>query len=85
MVINQDTVTMDDSLNQFAKICKKIGHVEEQIENCKVDEYVDQIQGIYYEPTQIKLRQLKIKRADLENQKAKAEEVVYMALDHYYS
>ena len=76
MVINQDTVTMDDSLNQFAKICKEIGHVEEQIENCKV---------IYYEPTQIKLRQLKIKRADLENQKAKAEEVVYMAFDHYYS
>jgi len=63
MVINQDTVTMDDSLNQYAKICKKIGHVEEQI----------------------KLRQLKIKRADLENQKAKAEEVVYMAFDYYYS
>lgn len=24
MVINQDTVTMDDSLNQLAKICKRL-------------------------------------------------------------
>jgi len=85
MNIDNDAVAIDDSLNYYSKICKEIGQTEERIEDCNADLYLDQIQGIDYQPLKYSLERLRKCRAELEDEKAKAEKSIYDRFEHYYS
>jgi len=85
MIINKDVVAIDDSFNHYARICKEIGLTEEQIEDCRADIYLDNLQGIGFLPLKYSLARLKHHRAELENDKQRAEADIYKCFEHYYS
>lgn len=85
MTINAEVIALDDSLNHYAKICKEMGRTDEKIEGYKADVYLDQIQGISYEPLRYSIEKLKKYRAELEDDKARAEKDIYQRFEHYYS
>ena len=85
MVINKDVIAIDESLNHHARVCKEIGRVDEQIEAYKADQYLNKLQGIDYEPLQHSINRLKKHRAELENNKQRAETDIYNRFEHYYS
>jgi len=85
MAINDEAIVIDDSLNHYAKICKEIGRTDEKIEGYKADLYLDQIQGINYEPLRFAIERLKEYRAGLEDDRSRAEKDIYNRFEHYYS
>lgn len=83
--INKDVVAIDESLNHHARVCKEIGRTDEQIESYKADQYLNKLQGIDYAPLQYSIDRLKKYRAELENDKQRAETDIYDRFEHYYS
>lgn len=85
MRINQEVVSIDESIIHYSKVCKEIGHTDEKIEGYKADLYLDQIQGIDYEPLRFAIDRLKKYRAELEDDRSRAEKDIYDRFEHYYS
>lgn len=77
MYYNSDVPKLDNALNRYAKICKKIGSYDYQLEVALSKYFLDQGN----ERLELHIDELKQYRANLENQKAKAEVKIYEAFE----
>jgi len=79
--MNDDILAIEDAIYNHSKICKKIGEIDNRIQSCVSMLIV----GPFRKDFEIRAEELRGYRTKLEDDKAKSEETIYKAFEHYYS
>jgi len=83
---NGDITNIENAIQDYAKVCKEIGKIDEQIEKYSSEyDVMHNLLGEDVDALLYTIKRLKDKRAGLENSKSFSESIIYKSFDHYYA